>query len=405
MTALPKEWMLGLPGHADLVDLDEIVLLIRGGQLRETDMVKRAGEPWRNASEVSELATYFPSTGHAQRESRNRGGKATHTRRAKMKAPPPEAKSAPLESPPTAMADRYFSPTDLLRGMTHALTPRKIVAAGLLLVPAAIVASMANHIAVDHVLRESLLLGRAVQGIAALILACGIAASTSVLAFMTRRQIEGSSPSLAVSFRHLFHRASVLVLPLIAAAPIGLLLALLAILGWVRNSGETMAGFLRFVYVLPFALGILAVVMGVFLQLLLMMLPAGCVAEEIGLREATKVFFYYLRSQTGRLLMDWLWTTLIVGLSYFLCSRLLGLAYALAEWAAPRSDTGLVNWYGNRGIHAFYEGLRDGLALVLPASLFATMSFLSYLTLRQEDIAITTEGDTAETTITEREEP
>lgn len=390
--------MLGLPGHADLVDLDEILLLIRGGQLRGTDMVKRGGEPWRNASEVPELATYFPSSEHTRRESR----KSTHTRRARVKPRPPEPT---VPSPTAAMADRYFSPTDLLRAMTHAFTPRKLLAAGLVMVPAAILSSLASHVAVDHVLRESLLLGRMVQGIAALILTCGVAASTLLLAVMTRSEIEGSSASLAVSFRVLRRKGSVLALPLLAAVPISLLLALLAVLGWVRNSGETMAGVLRILYILPFAIGSLVVGTGVLLQLLLMLVPAGCVAESIGPREAIRTFFYYLRSQTGRVGLDWLWTTLVVALSYFLCSRLLELAYALPEWAAPRPETVSANWYGNPGVHAFYEGLREGLALILPTSLFATMSFLSYLTLRQEDIAITTEGDTAETTVAETKEP
>jgi hypothetical protein len=54
-----KEWMLGIPGHNELVTLDAVLLLVRGGQLRPTDLVKKLGEPWRAANEVSDLAPHF----------------------------------------------------------------------------------------------------------------------------------------------------------------------------------------------------------------------------------------------------------------------------------------------------------------------------------------------------------
>jgi hypothetical protein len=57
-----KEWMLGIPGHNELVDLDGVLLLVRGGQLRPTDLVKKLGEPWRAANEVSELASHFSAS-------------------------------------------------------------------------------------------------------------------------------------------------------------------------------------------------------------------------------------------------------------------------------------------------------------------------------------------------------
>src|SRR5436190_19791545 len=54
-----KEWMLGIPGHNELCSLDQVLLLLRGGQLRPTDLVKKLGEPWRAANEVTELAPHF----------------------------------------------------------------------------------------------------------------------------------------------------------------------------------------------------------------------------------------------------------------------------------------------------------------------------------------------------------
>ena len=60
-TAQRKEWMLGIPGHNELCNLDQVLLLVRGGSLRPTDLVKKLGEPWRAANEVTELAPHFAS--------------------------------------------------------------------------------------------------------------------------------------------------------------------------------------------------------------------------------------------------------------------------------------------------------------------------------------------------------
>jgi hypothetical protein len=62
MSSGRKEWMLGIPGHNELVTLDQVLLLVRGGQLRPTDLVKKLGEPWRSANEVSDLAAHFTDT-------------------------------------------------------------------------------------------------------------------------------------------------------------------------------------------------------------------------------------------------------------------------------------------------------------------------------------------------------
>jgi hypothetical protein len=59
MSTARKEWMLGIPGHNELCNLDQVLLLVRGGSLRPTDLVKKLGEPWRAANEVTELAPHF----------------------------------------------------------------------------------------------------------------------------------------------------------------------------------------------------------------------------------------------------------------------------------------------------------------------------------------------------------
>src|SRR6185503_17160971 len=60
-TTARKEWMLGIPGHNELCNLDQVLLLVRGGSLRPTDLVKKLGEPWRAANEITELAPHFNS--------------------------------------------------------------------------------------------------------------------------------------------------------------------------------------------------------------------------------------------------------------------------------------------------------------------------------------------------------
>lgn len=51
--------MLGLPGHQGEVTLEDVILLVEGGQLRPTDLIRRRGEPWRAANEIPELMDRF----------------------------------------------------------------------------------------------------------------------------------------------------------------------------------------------------------------------------------------------------------------------------------------------------------------------------------------------------------
>lgn len=59
MTGEPREWMVGLQGHMDLLTLSEVVRLIKGGQLRRTEMVKRGSDPWRTVSDFPTLVKHF----------------------------------------------------------------------------------------------------------------------------------------------------------------------------------------------------------------------------------------------------------------------------------------------------------------------------------------------------------
>jgi hypothetical protein len=66
MAEAKREWMIGHQGADGLATLDEVVRLIKGGQLRETEYVKRGAEPWRAAIEVPELQAHFASRSAAR---------------------------------------------------------------------------------------------------------------------------------------------------------------------------------------------------------------------------------------------------------------------------------------------------------------------------------------------------
>ena len=89
MSSPRKEWMLGIPGHSDVVRLEDVLLLIRGGALRATDLVKKQGEPWRTANEISELSAIFAEVEEAAR---------------KAPAPVPAVPVAPAAATPPAPA-------------------------------------------------------------------------------------------------------------------------------------------------------------------------------------------------------------------------------------------------------------------------------------------------------------
>jgi len=67
MSEPKREWMIGHQGHTGLLTIDEVAVLIRGGQLREQEMVKRQGLPWRAAREIPELQGFFKGGAPAPR--------------------------------------------------------------------------------------------------------------------------------------------------------------------------------------------------------------------------------------------------------------------------------------------------------------------------------------------------
>jgi len=91
-----KEWMLGIPGHNELVSLEAVLLLVRGGQLRPTDLVKKLGEPWRAANEVGDLMSHFSDV----------PGQAIAKPAIVVEAPPKAAESARSSEPIRTTTDK-----------------------------------------------------------------------------------------------------------------------------------------------------------------------------------------------------------------------------------------------------------------------------------------------------------
>jgi hypothetical protein len=131
-----KEWMLGIPGHNELVTLDQVLLLVRGGSLRPTDLVKKLGEPWRAANEVNELAAHFTDAPAPPRRQMDPIPlKASETARlpeptARQTAKPPEStRSIPKvdvrPAPPKAAEDRSPIRTTTARVASVAAPPKE----------------------------------------------------------------------------------------------------------------------------------------------------------------------------------------------------------------------------------------------------------------------------------------
>ncbi len=102
-----REWMIGHQGADGLVALDEVIRLIKGGQLRETEYVKRANEPWRAAIEIPELQPHF-----AARTANRKGTQRLQrppTQRATTTPPPPPVEQ---KKTPTAQIPKVAPPTE-----------------------------------------------------------------------------------------------------------------------------------------------------------------------------------------------------------------------------------------------------------------------------------------------------
>ncbi len=417
-----KVWNLGTPGHTKPLSIEELEEMARDGRLRATDLVKREGESWRAACEVLELSSYFP--GHEKppeppkRQSRfdRRGAvraaaeekaarekaakektakekdtkgtdvkktapkeKATKKKPAKEKAAAKEKKVEPVEP----MPKRDLAPQELVKLATLAFEPRRLFVTLILAVPFSVV--VAVLLGLRGALENAAL--KAIFFVPALVVtAVASGAIFTVLAFLSRRQIEGKPCSLGAAIEALKNNLVTallsMVLPLV---PSVVALGILFALGLFRNSGQAPAMLLRIGYIVPMVVSLVAVG-GLFIyQLAAMYVPSAAAVEGAGLKASIRRAWLLIRRRPGRVISHWIVVTVIVGVVAGLFLTLSFGAFFLPELVFPTPDLDVAKAWASAGmLVAIYGGVAFGLAMVLPVSLLGMLGMLSYLMLRED---------------------
>jgi hypothetical protein len=493
-----KEWMLGIPGHNELVTLDAVLLLVRGGQLRPTDLVKKLGEPWRSANEVADLAPHFtnapmpaakavetiplkPSetarTGEPIRSSTDKvprmmGGKLADSSKSfpKMtskaleekpaearpaedrspirsntsRVPTATAAPAPKEAPKPAatasaaletksetkaetkapakeetkreskpadadktdkisgrkstvkrdlpkpppkpeptiepMAPKYYSPVDLLRGASFAFEPKKLVYT----LPAAFLVALWQVGMYASSLREEPA-ELALSALFTALLVLGLSFVLTGLAFVSRRQLEGSDYYFGEMINYAVKSMkTVLLYPALSLVPSLVCVGFLFLMKLARNRSPGMASTLKVAYIVPMIFAIVAVLGALVYQIASMYVPAAGAVEGEGTRGSLRHAWDHVRRQWGRVVLHWLIVTVAVGVITIVFYGLAVFAILLPEMIFGKAEDGAVAeaWAQFAGIQSLYHGLAYGLGMILPVSLFSTLGMLSYVTLR-----------------------
>ena len=436
-----KEWMLGLPGHNEVVTLDDVLLLVKGGALRPTDLVKKLGEPWRAASEVAELAPHFAPEGPPKPKPAPRPEPARETRRIPPPPPPPERKTTarataktPSASDPAAtkpsdsrpakpaeeptdvmktvekkpsdtrgpstrkvpvelpkppprpkprlepMVEKYFSPVDLLRCASYAFDPRKLLMTLGLMAPLAVALAVlfTAYGGGETWLQKVALAGAVAVGMFGFSFVC------TALAYVTRRQIEARDWTVGeVGGWLAAHAGTAFVYPVVVLMPSLMAAGLLWLLGLVRNTGTGMASALRFAYFVPMLLALVAVLGVLIYQLACMFVPAAAVMEGLGLSGSVGAAWSHVRRQWGRIVLHWLIVTVATGVIAIVCAALAGLTFELPNWMFGTADDDILDvWRSFPKFERLYLAGALSLGMVLPVSLFTTLGTLSYASLR-----------------------
>lgn len=485
-TTSPKQWMLGLPGHNEVMRLEDVLLLLKGGQLRPTDLVKKLGEPWRAANEIPELAEYFsdpkkmeaiadgPGISTKAPEEKPPAKSAAPVSRAPSpnttripppaaappttaRAVPPEKRPAPAKPPPPApvsttaptqraevkpteapksetrppssaeaaedrpdplnepvktppvedkpkseekartrglpkpprrpepilepMVAKYFGPVDLLRCASFAFEPKKLLLVALAVVPLGTLSWVLWQYSGDHSEPREWALA-ILSGVIAVF---GFAFVWTALAFLTRRQLEGSRYSAGEVLRYAGTQvATSLIYPLLVLLPSLASLGILWIFRSIRNAGTGGASFLKIAYFIPMAFAFLAVAGALLYQLASMYVPAAGAIEGQRLGGAVNAAWANVRRQWGRVVLHWLIITVAVGVISFVSLGLAILAVGLPQviFGVPEDLRVWQAWNNFGALFAIYHGIAFGLGLTLPVSLFSTLGTLSYLSLR-----------------------
>ncbi len=369
--------MVGLPDHPDLLSMEDLLRLIQLGQIRETDLIRRTGDTWHSAGDISELQESFSKGGDPSRKTRRRPLKSLPPHE-----PPGNMPAVVSSRPEGSMEGKYYSPTDLLRAVSHGMAPRNLLVTVLFLFPAlSLVFILAENISSPLLRYPVLSLG----------VGCGISFVTFVLSHITRSQIEGGDArvgwAIGWAFRHWW---AVLSLPLLVLFPAVFFTGILYLLGIFSSSTESAASIVRSFYFVPVFAGLGLMGCFLFLEFLLMLVPSGMVIENESLASAFRNTRFYLRTQTGRFLFHWLVITVGCSVSYRIISYFIHRGFDFAS-----DITGQILPDGGK-LDLIYSGLREGLSLTIPVSLFVTMSVLSFLVLREEEMEYLTEEEMGE---------
>jgi hypothetical protein len=393
--ATNKQWMLGLPGHNEVVRLEDVVLLVKGGQLRPTDLVKKLGEPWRAANEIPELAEHFaeprkteppkaPAAEPPPKPAPPVEAKATATgpvpkpapvpttsrikveprptqRAVKPPEPPPPVLTKPpdniVNTPPEPAKEEAPPEKKRTRPIPRApVRPKPILEPMIAkyfspvdLLRSASFAFEPKKLAVSVALCVPLMVAWAflsyfaaaqesraervlfIVSIAELIL--GVAVILTVLGYATRRQLEGKGFTLGDTIGFTTSNLkTALVYPVLVLLPSLFALGFLWILGLLRNNSPGMASTLKILYIVPMAFGVLFVLGAFVYQLASMYVPAAAAIEGLGLAGSLQAAWRNVKSQWGRVVLHWLIVTVAFGVITVVCLGLAHTALVLTNW-------------------------------------------------------------------------
>ncbi|MBI2933507.1 MAG: hypothetical protein HYY16_17840 [Planctomycetes bacterium] len=411
-----REWMVGLRGFSGLLTAEEVVSLMRAGQMREEDLVKRRDEPWRPAREIAELAALLqsatagtlplPSPGEvappktvpaAERPSRfrrldayrgqERKEAASTATRPKVEAavPDPSASTAGSLGPLPA---KYYSPAELVRDTSFAFHAGKLAVAFITLFPCLFVCACLGA-AVERLSGEgfAVVASAFLRGLSAAVAAVGGLTATVLLTWMTRRQLEGAARPLDEMKSHALRALpGVAIVAGVLGALYAMLRGILWLLQWVRDQSQLTSYLLRYLEFMP-----LTVSAGMVATLALgasglLYMAVALAVENCTTVGALKYVRSVIRGQGGRVALHLFIMTCAVAGAGVICRGLVTQVWILPHTLRSGEPVATVGWLPS----ALYDqALPNALIATIPLTLLATLGVLSYLVMRHpEDVAL-----------------
>ncbi len=416
---LEKQWRVGIPEYQEAVSLEEVENLVREGRLKAADMVKRPNGMWQEAGTVNELAACFAPPPAADIPAEEvpvtedapaidipaedvpatedtpppRVARFVHLKAggASPAAPPQGAEEKPepkrrFYRPVEPMAMRPFTTADLFRASDPAFQPKRLLLAAAIVIPAAALLGLGAYFFWEIQDRT----GRAVLFWAEILVAALVVGLvTTMLAFVTRRQLEGTGYTAREAFGHMGSNLdTALLYPVVTLLPLFAVLGGLWLVGIFRNLSSATASFLKLVYIFPMILGFMAVAAILFFQFAAIYIPSAAAAEAQKLGAALKTFWAAVGRQRGRAILQWLVMVVMTAVVGAVSLTLVLLAFHLPEAVFPLPDgpeesaAVHLGWSQFGWLFAVYKGLALGIGLVFPVSLFSTLGMISYLAIR-----------------------